>query len=126
MEEEHLDLVAGSLRADSSDTRTLIETLATKLEEALPSETVVERKATRLFVGTKHVERITVSVGEHQYGLSMVGGSARASRSKIVGGIAIRNEDLPLDEWLSGLTAALGTEAKRSETARIALERLLS
>jgi hypothetical protein len=126
VEEERLDLLAGSLRADSSDARTLIEALATKLEAALPNQTLVERKATRPFSRTKRVERIAISLGEHSYKLSMIGGSATATRSKAVGGITIRNEDLSLDEWLSNLTAALGAEAKRSETARIALERLLS
>lgn len=126
MEEERLDTVAGSLRADSSDTRTLIEALARKLEAALPNQTVVERKATRPFSRAKRVVRITIGLGETDYTLSMVAGSARATRSKTVGGIVIRNEDLSVDEWLSSLTAALDAEAKHSEAARIALERLLS
>lgn len=126
MEERHLDLLAATLRADSSDTRALVEALGVKLEEALPRVTVVERKATRLFTKDKRVEKITVRLGQDSYVLTMSADNARAARSKTVGGITIRNEELSLDEWLRGLTQALASEAERSEAVRAALERLLS
>ena len=126
MQDEQLDLLAASLRADSSNTRTLVEALAAKLEAALPSSTSVERRGTRLFAKDKRVEKITISLGQDSYTLEMAGENARAARSKTVGGIAIRNEQLSLDDWLTSLTAALGAEAKRSEAVRSALERLLS
>ncbi len=125
MAEEHFDLLLASLRGDASDTRTLMEALAAKLEEALPHKTLVARKSSRLFSADKRVERISISLDQDQYDLSMVGGSARATRSKTVGGIAIRNEQLQLDEWLASLTVALESEAERSEAVRVALERLL-
>ena len=126
MEERQLDLFAATLRADSSDTRALVEALGAKLEDALPGSAVIERKATRLFSKDKRVEKITIRLGQDSYTLSISGDNARAQRSKTVGGIAIRNEELSLDEWLRGLTHALAAEAKRSEAGRIALERLLS
>ena len=125
MEEEPLDLLAASLRADSTDTRSLIEALAAKLEAALPTQTAVDRKAARLFSGKKRVESVKVELGENTYELSIAGDTAKATRRKTVGGIAIRNEKLSLDEWLRGLTQALSAEAGRSEAARIALEHLL-
>jgi hypothetical protein len=125
VEDEQLDLLAASLRADSSNTRSLIEALAAKLEAALPDSTSVERRGTGLFSKDKRVEKIAISLGQDYYTLAMAGESASAARSKIVGGIAIRNEQLSLDDWLSSLTAALGAEAKRSEAVRSALERLL-
>jgi hypothetical protein len=125
VEERHLDLLAASLRADTSDTRALMEALAAKLEEALPGETVVARKAAGLLSRHKRVERITVTLDQDTFTVSIAGESAKAARSKTVGGIAIRNEPLPLDDWLSSLTAALEDQAKRSEAARIALQRLL-
>lgn len=125
MEEEHLDLLAASLRADSTDTRSLIEALAAKLEAALPTQTAVERKAVRLFSSKKLVESVKVVLGDHTYELSIAGDTVQPTRRKTVGGIAIRNETLSLDDWLSGLTQALNAEAGRSEAARIALEQLL-
>lgn len=126
MEQEPLDLLAASLRADATDTRSLIEALAAKLEAALPTQTAVDRKAARMFSSKKQVKSVKVELGEITYELSIAGDTSDATRRKRVGGIAIRNEKLSLDEWLSGLTQALSTEAGRSEAARIALERLLS
>jgi hypothetical protein len=125
VEEEPLDLLAASLRADSTDTRSLIEALAAKLESALPTQTTIDRKAARLFSNKKRVESVKVVLGENTYELSIAGDTAKPTRRKTVGGIAIRNENLSLDEWLSGLTHALSAEAGRSEAARIALEQLL-
>jgi hypothetical protein len=125
VEGEHLDLLAAALRADSSNIRSLVEALAAKLEAALPDKTIVKRRTVRLFSSAKRVQSITVSLGQDTYTLSMVDESAKPARSKTVGGIAIRSEDLPLDVWLGSLTEALETEAKHSEAVRIALERLL-
>ena len=125
MEEDHLDLLAASLRADSSDTRALVEALAAKLEGALPTATVVERKAVRLLSSRKRVEKVTIKLGDDTYTLALAGASAKCGRRKTVGGIAIRNEELSLHDWLVHVTDALRAEAERSEAARAALERLL-
>ncbi len=125
MEEERLDLLAASLRADSTDTPSLIEALAAKLEASLPTQTTVARKATRFLSSQKRVESVLVKLGEDSYELSIAGNQARATRRRMVGGIAIRNEELSLDAWLNRLTQALSSEAERSEAARLALEQLL-
>jgi hypothetical protein len=125
VEEEHFDLLLASLRGDASDMRALMEALAVKLEAALPQKAVVERKANRPFSAKKRVERISIMLDQDRYALSIVHGSAQATRTRTVGGIAIRNEQLSLEEWLTRLTEALGAEAERSEAMRIALERLL-
>jgi hypothetical protein len=39
--------------------------------------------------------------------------------------VVIRRQELELDRWLEALDRALAAEAQRSETARLALERLL-
>jgi hypothetical protein len=125
VEGDHFDLLLASLRGDASDTRALMEALALKLEAALPQKTVVERKANRPFSAKKRVERISIALDQDLYAISFVRGSAQATVSKTVGGIAIRHEELALDEWLARLTAALEAQAERSEAVRTALERLL-
>jgi hypothetical protein len=42
-----------------------------------------------------------------------------------VRGIALRTEELPLGDWIDGLSAALLAESASSEAARAALERLV-
>ena len=52
--------------------------------------------------------------------------SAETARAKAVRGIVLKNEQLPLSDWITGLARDLSAEAATSEQARIALERLLT
>lgn len=119
-----LDLLAASLRADSSDVGAFVESLATKLEEALPGRTRVERRRTGLF-GGKRVESIALDAGDRRLELRVRGAALEARASRLSGGIVLKRESLDTDAWLSALGEALGQEAKRSEATRLALERLL-
>jgi prefoldin subunit 5 len=119
------DLAASSLRADGADIPAFIETLAAKLEAALPQRTRVQRQAKRMFSKDKRVQGIEVSMGENAYTLSLRGDVAQGRRAKTVRGIAIKSEELTLDAWLQALTAELADEAQRSEASRRALQELL-
>jgi hypothetical protein len=120
------DLVVSSLRADAADTRSLVEALATKLERALPAETHVDRKAAKLLSRDKQVTRIDLRLGDLSYALRMEGDRAQTKRSKTSGGIVLKSEELPLEAWLDALAETLRAEAQRSESTRLALERLLT
>lgn len=120
------DLVVSSLRADATDTRSLVEALATKLELALPAETRVDRKAAKLLSRDKQVTGLDVRLGDLSYALRMEGDRAQAKRSKASGGIVIKSEQLSLEAWLEALAETLRAEAQRSESTRLALERLLT
>jgi hypothetical protein len=125
VEPQRFDLAAGLLRADSLDAQALAEALATKLATALPEHTAVRRKSFGLLSREKRVERIDVKLGEETFSLSLSGRAAQATRAKIVGGIVIKRDVLDLEPWLRALDDALAAEARRSETARVALERML-
>lgn len=120
-----LELLAASLRADTSDLTAFVESLAAKLEEAVPARTRVERRRNGMF-GPKAVRRITVDLGDRRLELRYDGGSVQTQGSKLSGGIVLKNEPLDGDAWLAALSEALATEARRSETTRKALERLLT
>ncbi len=125
MEEERFDLVAASVRADASDARALAEALATKLCAALPDQTTVRRRATRRLSREKRVESVEVRLGEDTFSLILGGAGALTQRARTVRGVVIKREELPLDRWLGALDQALAEEARRSQTARVALEQLL-
>ena len=125
MAEHRFDLAASSLRADASDSRALAEALAAKLSEALPDQTRARRKAARFRSSDKRLERVEVQLGDETFVLSLEGDAAKTALAKTVRGVVIRRQDLPLDAWLEALSEALGAEADRSESARVALERLL-
>jgi hypothetical protein len=124
--EANFDLVAASLRSDASDSRGLAEALAVRLESALPGQTRVKRRSKRFLSGDKVVRLIEVDAGENRYTLAVDDhGSLDAQRSAAVRGIVLKNDPLPVEEWLDSLARDLAEHAARSEQGRAALERLL-
>lgn len=116
------DLLAASLRADATDVRAFVEALAVKLEASFPERTRVDRGG---MFGKKRVERIECELGDDRYVVEHDDGRLTTRRAKVVRGIALKNEELPLAEWIDALSRELLDEAERSERGRVALERLL-
>ncbi|HVC79829.1 MAG TPA: hypothetical protein VNL35_04920 [Chloroflexota bacterium] len=120
------EVLASSLRADLSDTKAFLGALAEKLGGALPAQCTVERKG-GLFAKEKPVHRVSVELGEHRYAIELAGhGGLRASRIKVVRGIALKTEELPVDTWIEELSRDLSAHAAKNSQARMALERLLT
>jgi hypothetical protein len=118
-----LDLLAASLRADAGDLGAFVESLAVKLEEAIPARVRVDRRRSGLR-GPKLVRQIAVDLGDQRLELRY-GSGLETRRAKLSGGIVLKSEVLDTDAWLAALGGALAAEAKRSETTRQALQRLL-
>ena len=119
-----LDLLAASLRADASDLNAFVESLAIKLEQAVPSRVGVQRRRSAL-TGPKRVRRISLDLGDRRLELSFDAGALETSCSRLSGGIVLKRETVDTDAWLTAVGEALSAEAQRSETTRQALERLL-
>ena len=121
-----LDLLAASLRADSGDVGTFVESLAAKLEGALPGRVKVQR-ARRGLAGPKAVRAIMLDCGGERLELVRGEGDAiETRRARTSGGIVLKTEALDADAWLAALGEALAVEAQRSERTRQALERMLT
>jgi hypothetical protein len=126
MEDPGFDLVAASLRADTTDLVAFVEALAVKLEGALPGDVTVTRKGGGLLSrGTKRVQRISVGMDEGRYDLEWAGQQIQTSRCNEVRGIVIKSERLGLDEWIDALSRELTERARQSERSRVAIQRLL-
>ncbi len=117
--------VAAALSKEyAQDQRALLEMLATMLESALPGEAQIDRRG-GLFT-RKTVQRIALELGTDRYTLEDPGrGSLRASRTRVVRGIALKTEEIPVEEWLEALSATLEQRARASASARAALERFV-
>jgi hypothetical protein len=113
------------LRADAGDVGTFVEALAVKLEEALPQAVAVERRRDGMF-GPKRVRRISLDAGGQRLELRVNGASIATVCARLSGGIVLKTEELPTDEWLRALGEALTVQARGSQTTRQALERLLN
>ena len=123
---EDFDLIAASLRADAADSRGLAEALAVRLETALPTQTRIHRRSRKLLSREKVVKAIEVDAGENRYALTVEdNGALQTTRSAAVRGIVLKNDPLPLDEWIDGLARDIAEQARASEQGRQALERLL-
>jgi hypothetical protein len=124
--EDGFDLAAAGLRIDGANLAMSVQVLASKLEQALPGVTRVERRGGGLLGrGEKQVRRVHVDLGPCCYELSVDGPRVQGFRERQSGGIAIKRESLDPDAWIAALTADLRTEAARSAQARTALEKLL-
>ena len=120
------DLVAASLRADAADSRGFVEALAVRLGAALPGQARVERRSKKFLSREKVVRAIEVDAGGNRYSLHVADhGAIEARRSAAVRGIVLKNDPLPLDEWIDSLARDLSEQARTSEQGRQALERLL-
>ncbi len=120
-----IDLLAASLRADSSDLGTFVEALAVKLEQAVPGAVRVERRREGMF-GAKAVRRITLDAGDQRLELKTAGAGIETRCSRLSGGIVLKSDRVDTDAWLTALGTALAAEAQRSQITRQALERLLN
>ena len=126
MEDPDFDLVAASLRADTTDLAAFVEALAVKLEGALPESVKVDRSGGGLLSrGAKRVRRISIGMDDARYDLERAGDSIQTSRCSEVRGIVIKSERLGLDEWIDALSLELTERAQQSERSRLALQRLL-
>jgi hypothetical protein len=120
-----MEMFAASLRADNTDVKAFLEALATKLEGGLPNSTVVTRQS-GLFSREHPVKEINVTLGDYQYRISRERqGPLVALRAKVVRGIVLKTEQLPVEQWIDELADALAQTAAQSAQARAALERFL-
>lgn len=121
-----LDLAAASVRADRADTQAMIEALAVRLEEALPRVAVVKRRRVGGFRSKRsEVERIAVEMGDDRFELATAGGSVQCLRSKVVRGIALKRDEVPIERWVRDLVDAVLASAAVGEQARRVLEGLV-
>jgi hypothetical protein len=122
-----LDLAAAEVRMDSADTRALVEALAARLEEALPRLAAVRRRRVGGFRSRRtEVERIEVALGEERFELIADRGGLQCLRHRVVRGITLRREELPMAQWLAELVERVTATAAVGEQARSTLQGLLT
>lgn len=118
--------VAGALANNyARDARGFLPLLAVFLEATLPEETEVERRG-GLFQKQKPIRKVTVTLGDEIYTLEDLGhGPLSAQKVKIVRGIVLKTEPMPMETWLTALSEEISTRAQRNKSAFFALKELL-
>jgi len=124
--DETFDLPAAALRADETELAMSVEVLAGTLEQALPQIASVERRKVGGFRSKRReVQRIAVALGEEQFELRTDAQGIQCTRHKVVRGITLSRQELPMASWIAELIAGVGRRAEVSERDRTALEGLL-
>jgi hypothetical protein len=120
-----VELFAASLRASYTDADAFLETLASKFSSALPSHTKVTRHA-GLFSREHPVKEIAITLGDSQYRMRRERqGPLQVQRSHFVRGIILNTEDIPVEQWIEEVAAALARLAAESQLTNAALTRYL-
>jgi hypothetical protein len=121
-----IDLPAAALRADGADLEISIEALATSLEQALPGIASVERRKVGGFRSKRReVRRIAIPLGDEQFELLREDQRTQCTRHKVVRGITLSRQELPMADWIAALVDGVTRGAEVSDRDRIALEGLL-
>jgi hypothetical protein len=121
-----IDLPAAALRAGGADLEISIEALATSLEQALPGIASVERRKVGGFRSKRReVRRIAIPLGDEQFELLREDQRTQCTRHKVVRGITLSRQELPMADWIAALVDGLTRGAEVSDRDRVALEGLL-
>jgi membrane protease subunit (stomatin/prohibitin family) len=110
------DLLAASIRADTSDLRTYLDVVAAKLAGALPGSVRVEREG-GLFARDHRVRRVTLQLAEVSYQLEWTGHGLVAR---------VGPHEVSLDDWAENLGAQLSQRARTDARSRTAMDSLVS
>jgi len=120
-----MEMLAASLRADSTDNKAFLEALATKLSGSLPNQTTVTRHSS-IFSREHPVKEITVVMGDYQYRIGREKqGPIVTQRAKVVRGIVLKTEQMSGQQWINDIAMNLAQEAVQSIQTRAALEQFL-
>ncbi len=109
--------ISGALLRRGRDIPAMVESLADRLERALPDHVATRRGA----LG-RHVKELVVRLDPVWFRIEVHGHRAGAWLDHVVRGVCISSDDVPFDDWLDRLAAALAAEATRSTQVRLALE----
>jgi hypothetical protein len=97
----------------------LVEALAPVLGERLKVE-----RAGSWFRRDGPIRRIRAELDDDQFALEVGrGGALRATRCRVVRGIALKTDELPVEAWLQAVGAALAEYARTHREAMDALKR---
>jgi len=121
-----LQLAAAAFLADNKDTKMLLRVLGQTLQETLGSRAQVVRSSGGLLHrSAPEVRAIVVHLGPDDYQVELDGDKVRCVVARSSGGIRIRSEELPVEQWLERLLRALQQEAENNQSAQAALQRVV-
>jgi hypothetical protein len=120
-----MQLAAAALLADNKDVKMMLRLLGDNLQESIGDAVEITRSGGLLRRQGGEVKSITVHLREDDYRADLESHPVRCTVGRSSGGVRIRNEELPLEEWLSRLLSALKDEAAHNQAASNALQSVI-
>ncbi len=121
-----MQMAAAAWLANNKDVKMMLRVLGKSLQDTLGDRVdVAHATGGLLHRQSDEVKSITVRLDQDEYQAAMDGPSVRCSVGRSSGGIRIRNEQLPVELWLTRLLSALQAEAVSNQSAQAALQKVI-
>jgi hypothetical protein len=121
-----MQMAASALLANNKDVKMMLRVLGKSLQDALGDRVdVAHATGGLLHRQSDEVKSITVHLDQDDYQAAIDGPAVRCTVGRSSGGIRIRNEQLPVEQWLTRLLSALQTEAVSNQSAQAALQKVI-
>lgn len=120
-----MEMAVAAVLANNTDVKMLLRVLGTTLQGSLGDRVEIRHPGGMFHHRSDEVEAIAVHLVEDDYEANLEGRAIRCVVGRSSGGIRIRNEQLPVEQWLRRLLEALQQEAAGNQAARQALENIV-
>ena len=121
-----IELATAALLADNKDVGMMLGVLANSLKESLGPQMEITMSSRGLRRRQPdQIKRMRIRLDQDDYEADFGDGRLTCTVGHTSGNIRIRTEQLPIEQWLSRLLAALQKEAATNQAARAALERVV-
>jgi hypothetical protein len=121
-----MQMAAAALLADNKDVKMMLRVLGKTLHDAFGDRVeIVHPSGGLLHHQSDEIKSITVHLDQDEYQAQLDGRSVQCNVGRSSGGIRIRNETLPVQQWLGRLLDALQKEAVSNQSARTALQNVI-
>ncbi len=117
-----IDSLAAAIAVNRGDDQRVLEQLAHRLEAFLAPYLTIKRG----WLGLGGMTSLRLSLADYDY--EIVKGPRNqltTCRIKMVGGVAIKTTELPIDEWSQNIATSLAAMADRSARMRATIDRLI-
>jgi hypothetical protein len=116
-----IDSLAAAIAMNSGDGQPVLDQLARRLEAFLGPYLTIKRG----ILGLGGIQSLRLSLADYDYEIVKIRNQFTTRRIKMVGGVAIKTTELPIDEWSQTMAASLAMMADRSTRMRATLDRLI-
>lgn len=121
-----MQMAASALLADNKDVKMMLRLLGQTLQNTLPDRVEVARRPGGLLRRQgDEVKSVTAHLGQDDYVAEIDGHGVRCTVGRSSGGIRIRNDEIPVQQWLTRLLGALQDLAVDNQSARAALQNVI-